>query len=134
MIRGGKMDKVRFAIIGCGRIAYRHIEAIRDNPGAELVALCDLNLERAIERAKGTSAKTYRDYNEMLTKEDIDVVNIMTPSGMHAEHAMDILEKYGKHIVIEKPMCLNVIDGEKLIRSVKKKGLKLLHSPSEQVQ
>lgn len=113
------MNKVKFAIVGCGRIAYRHIEAIQANSEAELVALCDLNLGKAIERNEKAGVKVYRDYNEMLLKEDIDVVNIMTPSGMHAEHAIDIIRKYRKHIVVEKPMALRVSDAEDLIETAK---------------
>ncbi|MBZ0165414.1 MAG: Gfo/Idh/MocA family oxidoreductase [Candidatus Omnitrophica bacterium] len=119
------MTKVRFAIIGCGRICYRHIEAIQANARAELVALCDLNLERARERAEGLTVKLYQNYHEMLEREDIDVVCIMTPSGMHPEHAVDILEKYQKHLVIEKPMALRVEDGERLIRAAHEHGVRL---------
>ena len=120
-----KEDKIRFAIVGCGRIAYRHIEAIQANPKAELIALCDLNLDRATERNEAAHVHLYQDYNEMLQKEDVDVVCIMTPSGMHAEHAMDIINKYGKHIVVEKPMSLRVSDGERLIETAEKEGVKL---------
>lgn len=119
------MSEIRFAIIGCGRISYRHIEAILANPGAELVALCDLKQGLAEERARGLKVSTYRDYNEMLKKERIDVVNIMTPSGMHAEHAIDIIKKYKKHLVIEKPMCLKVSDGMDLIKIAKQNNVKL---------
>lgn len=118
-------NKVRFCIIGCGRISYRHIEAITDNPSAELVALCDLDESRARERNANLGLPIYRSYYEMLDKEDVDVVNVMTPNGMHAEHAIDIIQKYKKHIVIEKPMCLNVLDGERLIRVAKEAGVKL---------
>jgi predicted dehydrogenase len=119
------MKKIKFAIIGCGRIAYRHIEAIQVKPNAELVALCDLNLERANERNKGVNVRVYRNYNEMLKSEDIDVVNIMTPNGMHAEHGIDVIEKYKKHVVIEKPICLRIEDGEKLIATAKKNNVKI---------
>ncbi|NLF41578.1 MAG: Gfo/Idh/MocA family oxidoreductase [Bacteroidales bacterium] len=116
---------IKFAIIGCGRIAYRHIEAIQANPQAELIALCDLSIDRAYERNKQAGVAVYQDYNEMLRNEDIDVVNIMTPSGMHAEHAIDIIRKYRKHVVVEKPMALRVTDGEELIRTAKDIGVKL---------
>lgn len=119
------MDKVKFAIIGCGRIAYRHIEAIEANENAELAALCDLNIERAHERNKKANAPVYQDYNKMLQKENIDIVNIMTPSGMHVEHSLDIINKYNKHIIVEKPMCLNVRDGIELIKTAKDKNVKL---------
>lgn len=119
------MDKVRFAIIGCGRISYRHIEAIATNPRAELVSVCDLNMDLARDKAKSLNINAYQNYNEMLIKEDIDVVSIMTPSGMHAEHAIDIINKHRKHIVIEKPMCLNVLDGLKLIKAAEQNSIKL---------
>jgi len=128
-----KMDritgKVRFAIIGCGRISYRHIEAIQANSDAELVALCDLNLERAKERNETASVNIYRDYRKMFAKENIHAVCIMTPSGMHAEHAIDVMTNYGKHVVLEKPMCLRVRDGLKLIDTAKNKkvGLFVVH-------
>jgi UDP-N-acetyl-2-amino-2-deoxyglucuronate dehydrogenase len=121
---GGK-NNIRFAIVGCGRIAYRHIEAIHANPKAELIALCDWDLDRARERNEKANVKIYQDYNDMLQKEAIDVVCIMTPSGMHAEHAVDIINKYEKHIVLEKPMSLRVSDGEHLIETARKKGVKL---------
>lgn len=119
------MGKIRFAIVGCGRIAYRHIEAIKANKNAELVALCDLNLDRARERNKMTHVNIYRSYYDMLDKETVDVVNIMTPSGMHAEHAIDIVEKYKKHVVVEKPICLNVKDGQKLIKVAKRNKVRI---------
>jgi predicted dehydrogenase len=119
------MDKIKFAIIGCGRIAYRHIEAIETNEDAELAALCDLNIDRANERNEEAHVPVYQNYNEMLEKEDIDIVNIMTPSGMHVEHSLDIINKYQKHIVVEKPMCLNVKDGIELIETAKDKNVQL---------
>jgi len=119
------MGKVKFAIIGCGRIAYRHIEAIEANEDAELVALCDLNIDRANERNKEVHVPVYQDYNEMFQKEYVDVVNIMTPSGMHVEHALDIINKYKKHVVIEKPMCLDVRNGVQLIETAKDKNVQL---------
>jgi len=119
------MDKVKFAIIGCGRISYRHIEAIQANPAAEITAICDLNLERAKERNVAAKAKIYQNYNEMLLNEKVDCVCIMTPSGMHAEHAIDIITKYKKHVVVEKPMSLNIAQGLQLIKCAKDNKVKL---------
>ena len=118
-------DKIKFAIIGCGRISYRHIEAIKENPQAELMALCDLNVDRARERNEGVNVEIYRDYNEMLQNEGIDVACIMTPSGMHAEHAVDIITKYKKHVVIEKPICLSLSEGHKMIATAEEYGVKI---------
>ena len=118
-------EKIGFAIIGCGRISYRHIEAIQENPKAELVALCDLNLERAKERNEGINVEIYRDYNEMLQKGNVDVVCLMTPSGMHAEHCIDIMTKYKKHVVVEKPISLSLADGHKMIATAEEFGVKI---------
>jgi UDP-N-acetyl-2-amino-2-deoxyglucuronate dehydrogenase len=123
--KGVSMERVRFAIVGCGRISYRHIEAIEANRNAQLAALCDLNPTRAEEMNRTAQVKVYRDYHEMLRKEAIDVVCIMTPSGMHGEHAMEIIGGYGKHVVIEKPVCLRVSQGMELIERAREKGVKL---------
>jgi len=125
MVSMGKNGKIRFAVVGCGRIAYRHIEAIQANGNAELVALCDLNMDRARERNEMAQVALYRNYHEMLSTEDIDAVCIMTPSGMHAEHAVDIIERYQKHVVIEKPMCLRTEDGESLLRTAAHHGVQI---------
>ena len=119
------MNTVKFAIIGCGRIASRHIEAVNLVKNARLVAVCDLVKERAEKYAIENNINYYTNYHEMLKNEDIDVVSIMTPSGMHPEHAVEIMDKYKKHIVVEKPMALKVIDGEKMIETARKNGVKL---------
>jgi UDP-N-acetyl-2-amino-2-deoxyglucuronate dehydrogenase len=119
------MEKVKFAIIGCGRISYRHIEAIQANSNAELIALCDLNLARAREMNEKAQVLIYRDYRKMLENERIDVVCIMTPSGMHSEHAKDIINRYRKHVVVEKPMCLRVSDGLMLIETARQNKVQL---------
>jgi len=119
------VGKVRFAIIGCGRISYRHIEAIQANPNAEVAAICDLKIERAKEKGALARAKVYQNYHEMLQKEEIDVICIVTPSGMHAEHAIDIISRYKKHVVVEKPMSLNIAQGAQLIECAKKNKVKL---------
>lgn len=119
------IDKIKFAIIGCGRISYRHIEAIQENPRAELAALCDLNLERARERNEGVNVEIYRDYNEMIQRGEVDVVCLMTPSGMHAEHTIDIISKYKKHVVVEKPICLSLTSGHKMIATAEENGAKI---------
>jgi len=119
------MKKVRFAIIGCGRIASRHIESIRELNNSELVAVCDLVEERAKKYSGENDIKYYTNYHEMLKKEDIDVVNIMTPSGMHPEHVIDVMKRYRKHVVVEKPMALKISDGEEMIRTANELGLKL---------
>jgi UDP-N-acetyl-2-amino-2-deoxyglucuronate dehydrogenase len=95
---------VRVAIIGCGRVSGHHCRSIVEGTGAELVAVCDLVEERAKAYETQFGAKAYQNYHQMLVENpSIDVVAIITPSGMHREHALDILTRYRKHIIVEKP-------------------------------
>ncbi|WMJ81176.1 Gfo/Idh/MocA family oxidoreductase [Clostridium sp. MB40-C1] len=127
------MKKLRFAIIGCGRISYKHVEGLVQNKDeAILVATCDVDIEKAeakkneyIEKI-GESVKlnTYEDYKEMLEKEDIDVVTIATESGYHPEIAIYCMKK-GKHAVVEKPMALSIKDADEMIKVAKENNVKL---------
>ena len=106
--------KQKWAIIGCGRISYKHIEAmIKNSDTIELVALCDLVEERAIDRKEQYEAsiksdvKVYTDYEKMFAENDIDVVTISSESGYHAKHALDSLN-HGCHVLIEKPMAMTL--------------------------
>ena len=90
----GRMTKLNFALLGCGRIAPKHVESLTSGAvsGAQLVAVCDENLPRAEAIAEKHKIPAFKNRFEMMDKmgEQIDVVNILTPSGLHAEHAMDI--------------------------------------------
>ena len=104
------MEKIRFAILGCGVIGDVHARAIAELPElCELVALCDVNPTRAEEYAKKYNVKAYSDYAEMLSDREIDAVSICTPSGMHADQAIAAIEA-GKHVLCEKPMSLTTAD------------------------
>jgi UDP-N-acetyl-2-amino-2-deoxyglucuronate dehydrogenase len=97
---------VRFAVIGCGRIAKNHVQPLTETDGARLVALCDLVPERAAVYADNLGIPAFDNYHRMLQDVEIDVVDILTPSGMHPAHAIDIMHRYRKHVVVEKPMAL----------------------------
>ncbi len=103
------MKKIKVAVIGCGRIAGHHCKNIYENPNLELAAVCDLDLSKAEKYGNEFSAPAYINYRDMLLKQpDIDMVAIITPSGMHYEHALEIIEKFKKHIIIEKPTFLKL--------------------------
>ena len=114
---------LNFALIGCGRIAKRHSDLLGFNkiPGARLVSVCDKDLSRAKVIGEKFEIPCYTDYHEMLTRENIDVVSILTPSGLHAEHALDIA-RYNKHVIVEKPMALCVEDADRMIKRYKEIG------------
>ena len=80
------MKKIKFALIGCGRISPNHIDGIKNAPHAELVAVCDTDKERAKTTAlENNLSEWYINAEEMLKKEDIDAVCILVPSGLHCE-------------------------------------------------
>ncbi|WP_088188854.1 Gfo/Idh/MocA family oxidoreductase [Desulfosporosinus sp. FKA] len=116
--------KIRFAIIGCGRIAPKHAESIAALPEAELVAVCDIVPEHAQNFADKYGAEPYTDYQEMLKRPDIDVVTIATPSGLHAEIGIAAAEA-GKHVMVEKPMAMTLKTADALIAACRKAGVKL---------
>lgn len=108
------MKKVKFAVVGCGHIGKRHAEMIRRNEEAELIALADVR-NRDDLGLVDLDVPFFNSLEELLAaKLDIDVINIATPNGFHAEQALIALEAR-KHVVIEKPMALNKADAEKVI-------------------
>lgn len=106
--------KVRFAVVGQGHIGKRHAEMIVRNPNSELVAVCDVRTPEACKVAD-PNIPFYYSIDELLEKESgLDVVNICTPNGFHAEMSLKCLEK-GLHVVVEKPMALTKMDAEKVV-------------------
>jgi UDP-N-acetyl-2-amino-2-deoxyglucuronate dehydrogenase len=117
---------INFGIVGCGRIAKRHSELLGNNviKGAQLVAVCDVKKDRANGIAKDFNVNSYDDMDKMMTTEDIDVVVVLTPSGMHARHTIN-LAKYGKDIMVEKPMALTLDDADAMIKECDKNNCRL---------
>ena len=105
--------KIKFGIIGCGRIAERHAEHIQNQ--GELVAVCDIKEDRLNLFEKKYKCNSYLDIDELLDSEkEIDVISVCTPNSLHAEHSIKALKK-GFHVLCEKPMAISVVDGEKMI-------------------
>lgn len=118
---------LNFALVGCGRIAKRHSDLLGNKQikGAQLTAVCDLVESKAKKIAKKYNVPHYKNMDEMMKKEkQIDIVSILTPSGLHAKHCIK-LAKYKKHIVVEKPMALKLNDADKMIRACDKNNIKL---------
>ena len=90
------MKKVRIGLIGCGRIAKNHLDAVSQIPEAEFVAVCDTIPAKA--------------------KQELDLVSICTPSGMHPEHGVDVANA-GVHVLTEKPMAINIAAADRLIKA-----------------
>ena len=123
------MEKtLRIGIIGCGGIANgKHMPALRHQKNVEMVAFCDIIVERAQKAAKdfGTAdAKVYEDYKELLKDETIDVVHVCTPNREHSFITIDALEA-GKHVMCEKPMAKTYAEGVAMLEAAKRTGKKL---------
>ncbi len=107
-------NKIKFAVVGCGHIGKRHAEMISRNNESELVGLCDI-ADKENLNLDHFSAPFFNSIDELLSSNiDIDVINICTPNGLHAEQCIKALEA-NKHVVCEKPMGLNKENCEKII-------------------
>lgn len=115
---------IKFGLIGASKIARKHVCALERVPGAKVVAICDVQADRVQSLADSAGAKSYVDYHQMLANEDLDVVCVLTPSGSHAQIAMDVARS-GRHVVVEKPMSLKLEDADAQIRVCSELGVRL---------
>lgn len=105
---------IKFAVIGQGHIGKRHAEMIRQNPDSKLVAVCDVQPKDQIGLTN-IEEDFFSTFDDLLASElDIDVINICTPNGFHAEYAIKALQNK-KHVVLEKPIALTKVDAEKIL-------------------
>ena len=117
---------LNFVLVGCGRIAKRHSELLGDGQilGARLAAVCDIDPEKASRIGGQFSVPWFTDMHEMMVQTTPDVVVVLTESGHHAKHVIQ-LAKYGKHMVVEKPMALTLDDVDAMIQACDVAGIKL---------
>jgi len=115
---------IRFGLIGCGRVAPRHAQSVGELEDARLVAVADIKESRAARFEAEYGAEAHMDYRALLERPDVDVVSICTPSGLHAQMAMDAMGA-GKHVIVEKPMALNLEDAARMIAMAEATGRKL---------
>lgn len=110
------MTKIKFGVIGQGHIGKRHAEMVRRNPNCELVAVCDIAQKDKLG-LENIQEKFYLSAEELIKNHpEIEVINVCTPNGFHAEHSLIALEA-NKHVVVEKPMALSKTNCEKIIHS-----------------
>jgi UDP-N-acetyl-2-amino-2-deoxyglucuronate dehydrogenase len=119
------MNKIRFAVVGCGSIGKRHIAVLDAEPFAEIAAICDVDESRCLEQSvMYDNIPFFTSYEKMLSEIKADVINIVTP---HAQHApMTILALNNKfNVLVEKPMALSLADCNAMIKAAEKNGSKL---------
>lgn len=106
---------INFAVIGLGHIGKRHMEMIKRNPETQVVAICDIKPKEELELTDSDNIPFFDSIDALLKSGiDIDVVNICTPNGFHAQYAIKALET-GHHVVLEKPIALRKHDAEQVV-------------------
>ena len=117
--------KIKIAVVGCGRISAKHFDAISNYPDSlELVAICDVNQKIVDQHSSKFRVKGYISMLEMLDSENIDIVTICTPSGIHPDQAI-LAADYGVHVITEKPMATRWSDGLRMVRACDNAGVRL---------
>lgn len=117
---------VNVGIIGCGRISGHHCRSVRDVDGASLVAVCDLQVDRAEAYRDEFGAAAFSDYRRMLTDHpEIDTVVVATPSGMHFEHAIELMVEHGRNVIVEKPTFMRPSQVAEAYDTARRHGVQL---------
>jgi predicted dehydrogenase len=121
-----KLDRVKVGIVGLGLVSHSHIDAYRSHPGAELIAVCDMDEGRAKAHVeKYGIPRYYTSYDEMLKDKDINTIDIITPTFLHTSMAI-AAAKAGRHIHCEKPFCLSLDEGMAACAEAEKRGVSLM--------
>lgn len=117
--------KIRFALVGCGRIAKNHFDSIKQHEDqAELVGVCDIDANALKAAVAYTGAKPYANLDALLADTDADIVILTTPSGLHADQTVAIAQT-GRHVMTEKPMATRWQDGLRMVKACDEAGVRL---------
>jgi UDP-N-acetyl-2-amino-2-deoxyglucuronate dehydrogenase len=117
--------KIKIAIVGCGRISKNHFSSIEQHGNDfELTAVCDVDAAVLAEHTETYKVPGYQDLQEMLEKEQLDMVALCTPSGMHPDQAV-LAAKYKVHVLTEKPMATRWHDGVRMVKACDEAGVRM---------
>lgn len=120
-----KDRKIRIAIVGCGRISRNHFDAIEKHAeNIELAAVCDANTKLLMKHTEKYGAPGYQRMDEMLQSEQVDLVALCTPSGIHPDQAVKAA-RHGVNVMTEKPMATRWQDGVRMVRACDEGGVRL---------
>lgn len=119
------MSKMKFVLVGCGRIAQLHAAGYKDNTDAELWGVYDLNKTAAKKFAQEYGAsKVYESFDEVLADKDVTAVELLLPHHLHCEYAVKACNA-GKHVSVQKPMARNLAECDLMIKAARDNGVKL---------
>jgi len=113
---------MKMALIGAGGIGNVHLKVYESMPDVEVVAVVDVNVERTADKLKNKSIKIYDCIDDMLANEDVDFVDICTPTYLHEEHAVKAMNK-GIHVLCEKPIALTKESADNMVKAAKDNGV-----------
>ena len=116
------MARLKVGIVGAGSIASLHAKGYEQDDRAEILAVCDRDEDRAIQRALDWGARAYyTDFEQMLANPEIDAVEILTPHYLHAEQVLKALQA-GKHVSVERPLALTMEEANQVVRAARQAG------------
>ena len=118
------MDKIRTAVIGCGKVGATHALAYKTLPNSELCAVCDVSQKNANQFAKDYNVRAYSDIKKMIRENGVQVVSVCTPHPLHAEPTCEAAEA-GANVICEKPLASDLRDCDRAITACEKAGVKL---------
>ena len=123
------MKKLKIGFVGAGRVTVHHIELLKKlRKSIKIEAVCDLLTSKCddiLKNNKNLKIKKFNDYHKMIRDCELDLVSILTPSGMHFEHALDIIGKHKVDLILEKPPTLRVRNLEKIFKLAKQKKINI---------
>lgn len=118
------MEKIRTALVGCGKVGHTHASALSTLPESDFVAVCDRNLARAQAFAEQYGTGAYIDVQDMVTEADVQAVVVCTPHPLHAQPAI-LAAQAGAHVLVEKPMAACLGDCDAMVAAANEAGVKL---------
>ncbi|TLD40951.1 MAG: Myo-inositol 2-dehydrogenase [Candidatus Jettenia ecosi] len=117
-------EKVKFALIGCGAIAHKHVMAIKRFNNAEVIGAFDIDVKSAKLFEEKYQIPVFTNVDELIKKTNPDVLNILTPSGLHGENILELIH-FNKHFIVEKPLALRLDQIDRILEECDKRGSKI---------
>jgi predicted dehydrogenase len=119
------MSKMKFVLVGCGRIAQLHVAGYKDNPDAEVWGIYDINQSAAIKFAQDYGiGKVYASFDDVLSDNEVTAVELLLPHHLHCDYTVKACNA-GKHVSVQKPMAMNLNECDIMIKSAHDNGVKL---------